>query len=276
MSVTSELPPPSGFRADWKPISVKAVAGLLMFASFGAFFGFLSLRAIVESRWPYLLFYVPCTVVFLVPALGVLVKQSLGDVPTMQEFRAEHGGGEFRLQRSFAQAAAIVAVATIAAVGCATFSIGVLSGSLEFELTNRQRGSFPIMIAMLGVVAAWLAVGTVVRGSSGWLVLTPWGIDSMEWGMPRRRIEWNELRDMTLEPQEKKKRQPNYSPKRVWLIRADPAERPISISLDWPMGNRAAFWLLHFYLTHPDLRDELGDDRVVERITIGRILDDVA
>ncbi|MGZ8178887.1 hypothetical protein ACXVUM_13240 [Williamsia sp. SKLECPSW1] len=202
--------------------------------------------------------------------------QSRVDVPVMQEFIAEHGAGEFRLMRSMETAVGLVAVSVIATVGCATFSIGVWTGTLEFDLPGRTRGSYPVFLAMLGLFCAWIAIGTALRGTSGWLVLTPMGIDFLESGTRRRRIVWDDIADMTLEPQQKKRRDRMYSPSRLWLLKKDPQKRPTSIAINWPMGNRAAYWLIHFYWSHPELRDELADDRVVERIAAGRILDEVA
>jgi hypothetical protein len=276
VSVTVELPPPPGFRPDWNPFSLKAVAGIVLIAAFGVFLGFLSVRAIAEGRWPYLLFYVPATIVFLLPVLLLPRINVVDDVTTMQEFVAEHGAGEFRIQRDLWATIGVIAFATLGTIGCAAFSIGVWTGTLEFQLSARQQGSFPVVVAMIGLVGAWVAIGTALRGTSGWLVLTPSEIDFMESGMSRRRIPWDDIAEITLTPQQKKKRDRMYSPQRLWLLRKDPDKRPTSIALNWPMGNRAAFWLIHFYWSHPELRDELADDRVVERITAGRILDEVA
>jgi hypothetical protein len=276
VSVTSELPTPNGFRPEWNPYTVKSVAGIVLFGAFGVFFLFLSVRAAVEGRWPYLFFYIPAAVVFLLPPLMIRRVQSRVDVATMQEFTAEHGAGEFRLVRSLEATVGLVAVSMIATVGCAAFSIGVWTDTLEFDLSRRQHGSFPVLLAMLGLFSAWIAIGTALRGTSGWLVLTPTEIDFMEWGISRRRIAWGDIADLTLAPQQKKKRDRMYSPSRLWLLTKDPVKRPTSIAINWPMGNRAAYWLIHFYWSHPELRDELADDRVVERIASGRILDEVA
>ncbi|WP_299575238.1 hypothetical protein [uncultured Williamsia sp.] len=274
--MTSELPPPNGFQPKWNPYSLKAVAGLLMFTAFGVFFAFLSVRAVVETRWPYLLFYVPAAVVCLIPTLLIGRVRPGADSSAMQEFTAEHGDGELRLQRELGATVGLIAVSLIATLGCATFSIGVWTGSLEFDLSRRQHGSFPVLVAMLGLFFASVAIATALRGTSGWLALTPTEIDFMEWGISRRRIAWDEIADMTLTPQQKKKRDRMYSPSRAWLLKKGPQKRPTSIAINWPMGNRAAFWLIHFYWSHPELRDELADDRVVDRIAAGRILDEVA
>jgi hypothetical protein len=251
------------------------ITALAVSAACGIFFAFLSARAVVEGRWPYLLVYVPGAVVFAIPAI-VQFTRGERDCSALREFVAEHGGGQIRIQRDLRSTLRTVGFLLLLTVGCWAFSVGVWTDALVFDLSGRRGHAIPVMIAVIGLIAVCMVVAILVRGTSGWLALSPAGIDSMDLGLTRHRIPWADIDELTLAPQQRKKRQQVYFPDRLWLIRSGVGKRPLSLSINWPMGNRAAFWLIHFYWSHPELRDELADDRVVERIAAGRILDEVA
>lgn len=275
MPVSERLPEPTGYAGARTPMTPMLITALAVSAVGSILFAFLSARAVGEGRWPYLLVYVPGAVTFAMPALAQFTRGDR-DCSSLREFVAEHGGGQIRMRRDIRSTLRTVGFVALLAVGCWALSLGVWTGTLEFDLSGRRGHAIPALTAVIGLLAVWMVVAILVRGTSGWLALSPAGIDSMDLGLTRNRIPWDDIDELTLAPQQRKKRQRVYFPDRLWLIRSGVGKRPLAISINWPMGNRAAYWLIHFYWSHPELRDELADDRVVDRIAAGRILDEVA
>ena len=266
----AELPAPPWLHRGSR--SAITVLGSLLFGAFGIFMAILAIRSVVDGRWLYLGFYVPMVVTCAFPLYLWIVRGVDCDVATVQPFVAEMDGGVLNIQRGKTATAGFLVFVGVFAFGAAIFVGGVWTGALDLDLSAGQRVVFPVAVSVLGGLALWSFFGVATRGSSGSLRLSPTAIDHFEHGIVHHTIEWSALDRITMIPQSRPGRPSSPTASRAWLIPKDEQQRPISISLNWPMGNRTAFWLIDFYLTHPDVRSELGDQRVLDRIHAGRIV----
>lgn len=108
--------------------------------------------------------------------------------------------------------------------------------------------------AVLVVAAYVVAVAAVLRrnGLGGEVRLDPRGVTFAMRAYPRR-LEWDEVREVT-------------------------ATRPSRVAVAAPGGGAwvrtdrfdadrlTIYWTLRYYATHPESREELADDRAVERV----------
>ncbi len=265
-----ELPtPPLSQRPQWSTTSTLIC---IVFGALAVFTAILAVRAIIGQRWFELFFCVLTAAVCVLPVYFSVLRSVDRDVPIFQEFVAEHGNGEFRVERDGKVTAAHLVIAGVVIIDAVFFMAGIWTGALHFDLSGRRGPALPWAAGIVALFALYSATAVAARGTSGWLRLSPTGIDHLENGTNRQRARWDQVREITMIPQAGKGQHSTPSPGRAWLTPRDTTRKHMSISLNWPMGNRATYWLIHFYLTHPELRDELGDDRVVERISAGRIL----
>lgn len=265
-----ELPaPPWLHRGSRSPTTV---LGCLLFGAFGIFMAVLAIRAVVDGRWLYLGFYVPMVVTCASPLYLWIVRGVDRDVATVQPFVAEMDSGVLNIERGRTATAGFLVFVGVFAFDAAIFVVGVWTGALDLDLSTGQRVVFPVAVSVLGLLALWSFFGVATRGSSGSLRLSPSAIDHFEHGIVHHTIKWSELDRITMIPQSRPGRPSSPTASRAWLIPTNRNRRPISISLNWPLGNRTAYWLINFYATHPELRDELGDQRVLDRIHAGRIV----
>ncbi|WP_139277705.1 hypothetical protein [Rhodococcus marinonascens] len=153
--MTTRFPVPQGWR---HPRSQPKFVGILVlfFGTFAAFWIYCGVRAAVEGRLVYTLFYFPSAFGFTaVCFLSLLViAQRHRDRPHPSSSIQNTRAVRFRPAPAFR----FGYLGTLASgtVGCAAFSIGLWSGVLSFPLSSGQKSIFPCFFTAFGLFALCL------------------------------------------------------------------------------------------------------------------------
>lgn len=251
------FPPPRKLRGNlngWTYLVVFSAAVLVTILSAQAI-------ASMDSGQPLRPWFYTSVAVWLVSLLVMLSAFSRGRTRLeLKSNRFEHERGGLVIRRSLAyEIAAVLCLGSLAAA-CALFGIGTHRDSLTVPL----RPPVPAWAALAVAVAtfAYLVV-YLARPQAHRLVLRPGYIVFPTIVRPVKLLGWADVSGVTVvshnscqgtvrleSPSRKPKR-----PKRTH-IRAE----KLSI------GSSATYWLIRFYHRHPELRDELSDERAVERL----------
>lgn len=168
----------------------------------------------------------------------------------------------------------LLSIFSLASAGCMTlaaliFIRWVPSGALELPLTEGQRVFFPFAAGAVAVYGAIDVIAAIRYAPIGSLVLTSEEISFKRTATGRITLSWTDVIDVTI---------PSGSARKVHgiSVKCGPQGSGRGANLDarWPsIGPAATFWLVRFYHRHPELRDELADHRVIDRIDSGGLLD---
>lgn len=151
---------------------------------------------------------------------------------------------------------------TIAAAvfSCVMFAIFQPLGMLDIPVPHSLRYSIPFLagvVGLMGVPFIWLMIH---RGGTKYLRLTPAGYEVAE-GYKPERGGWDEIIDVTRVVPESIRQVPNA----LVLMKSDGTAAVLAAGPITP-GGRDLRELVRFYWQHPAYRDELADDRALERL----------
>ncbi|QTI67767.1 hypothetical protein [Gordonia polyisoprenivorans] len=164
-----------------------------------------------------------------------------------------------------------IALPAAFALGGAGAFYAVFSGELDLSFVQHSpRPVSPFTFLAVAVTGAVGLVWEMVRRRPDPLVLTPHALIVGKRLGPRGAIAWTDLERTEPMPTDVGRRRRGAD---AWLaIGAD--EEPRLRCNVVRLGAPATFWLLDFYRRHPELRDELGDARVLRRLRDGSLVDD--
>ncbi|MFC4126032.1 hypothetical protein [Nocardia rhizosphaerae] len=153
--------------------------------------------------------------------------------------------------------------------GAVVFIVWMPSGSLGLPLTGGQRVFFPIVAGVIAVYGLIELARAVAQAPIGRLVMTPEEVSFKQTSKGRITLAWSDISEIAL-PTGKALKWHSVS---VKCDHAGPG-RGASLDARWPsIGCAATYWLVRFYQRHPELREELADRRVIDRIESGGLLD---
>ncbi|WP_040791747.1 hypothetical protein [Nocardia paucivorans] len=261
----SYFPPPRELRGNlngWTYLAVFLAAVLVTI---------LSARAIaaLDSGQPLRPWLYTAVAVWVVSLLVMLSAFAGGRTCLeLESTRFEHDRGGLVIRRSLAYETAAVLFLGSLAAACALFGIGTHRDSLTLPL----HPPIPAWAALAVAVAvfAYLVV-YLARPRAHRLVLRPGHIALPTTIRPMKLLSWAELSDVTvvsrtscqgtvrLETASRKPKRPRRA-----HIRAE----KLSI------GSSAAYWLIRFYHRHPELREELSDERALERLRVYGVVEE--
>lgn len=217
--------------------------------------------ASMDAEQPLRPWFYTSTAVWVVSLLVMLSAFSRGRTRLeIKSTRFEHDRGGLVIRRSLAyEIAAILCLGSLAAA-CALFGIGTHLDSLTLPL----HPPIPPWVAFAVAVAAFVhLVMYLMRPQAHRLVLRPGHIVFPTIIRPVKLLGWAAVSGVTvvshnscqgtvrLESSSRESKRPKRE-----HIRAE----KLSI------GSAATYWLVRFYHQHPELRDELSDERAVERL----------
>ncbi|MEW2478297.1 hypothetical protein AB0876_01765 [Mycobacterium sp. NPDC049093] len=171
---------------------------------------------------------------------------------------SDGGGTTFRPDRIFEIGAQSMSV--FGTIGFALFAIFYPLGKLDIPVPHAVRYSVPFLagaVALMGIPTIWLMIH---RGGTKYLRLTPAGYVVAE-GYKPERGGWDEIIDVTGVVPESIRQLPNA----LVLAKSDGTAAVLAAGAITP-GGRDLRELVRFYWQHPGYRDELTDDRALERL----------
>ncbi|OBB87929.1 hypothetical protein A5779_32030 [Mycolicibacterium peregrinum] len=147
-----------------------------------------------------------------------------------------------------------------AVVSCALIAVFGPLGKIDIPVLHSARYSIPFVagaVALMGIPTIWLMIR---RGGMKYLRLTPAGYEVAE-GYKLERGAWSEVADVTSMVPGSNRQLPNA----LVLVKSDGTAAVLAAGAITP-GGRDLRELVRFYWQHPAYRDELTDDRALERL----------
>lgn len=193
-------------------------------------------------------------------ALISMSVPSMRSITSRIEPRVSHDSHGTTLRSDLIFDAATFTTVVAAVFSCAMFAIFQPIGMLDIPLPHSLRYSIPFLagaVALLGVPFIWLMLR---RGGTKYLRLTPTGYEFGE-GYKPERGGWDEVTDVTDVVPDSYRQVPNA----LVLKKSDGTAAVLAAGPITP-GGRDLRELVRFYWQHPGHRDELTDDRALERL----------
>lgn len=150
-------------------------------------------------------------------------------------------------------------------VGMLLFGIGEWNGWVRLPIVGEgSKFLYPLVAFIIGIICIWSASRNAIRANRE-LRVTPGGIESPGFRDP---IPWSDVTQILPSPIRGDRRIG------AWISTNNDHPRSDDVRLDQhAAGAPAAFWLIDFYWRHPELRDELGDGRAVDRLRTGTVVE---
>ncbi|NNH73966.1 hypothetical protein HLB23_29630 [Nocardia uniformis] len=156
-------------------------------------------------------------------------------------------------------------------IGGSIFCLGLWSNTLDLPLSGGQRVFFPLVILIAVIFSLVDTVRIVVQAPIGNLVLAPDSLSFKQTFKGKSTVAWRDIVDVAIASHKSSKDRCDV----LVTFRTDESvTRTVSLDAHWPsIGGAATYWLVRFYFTHPELREELSDHRAIDRIRSYRVLD---
>lgn len=257
-----EPPLPQGWESKGSPLEP---FGLLTMGVMAPFWFYHGIRATLDhDPWRTSFYYCAATTCVLFIGAIIVEIRTRVQPPRLPRMRSAPGASTVLLSRFHeANMLAFHVVVTL----CATiFAAGVFTNRLDVPLTDGQRVSFPWTLAFCAVMGVYIIAKCLANGHFGALHLTPMTV-TYTMGWDRFSFDWNDIASVSAQGPAFK----NKWAQRIVIVGQDGRFWNKLHPCRFSIGDDATFWLLHYYATHPESRDELADGRAAARVTDGKL-----
>ncbi|VFA89585.1 Uncharacterised protein [Gordonia paraffinivorans] len=256
------FPPPPG--AQPRSGLVPIVVGLGIVALFEVFFIGMAISGLLRDDWLRVFVGVGLAVgaVLLAIATGRKLTNQIRTTPLLSDIRS--GAGALDLDRSCGLLRAELGAWSVLSATLVVAGAGVLLGWGELPMGHGQDLFLPVSFVALAVAgaASTIAGWATVRGM---LQLPPQEIVYRGrwrgWSVPWSSVEAVATLD-----------QPREDSGAHLMLRVVGQDPRLVKADESDVGAYATYWLLDYYLRHPEHRDELADQRAVERLRSGGVI----
>ncbi|MFC6012508.1 hypothetical protein [Nocardia lasii] len=267
MSAEKEFSYPA--PGEWETARWWEYPFLAFIAGFGVFLLLQAVGSTEQSEWSKAIFFISLglTSVLMCVHLLLLIRQSHNKPPVLSRVSVTDG----RLSIKSARPIELTNIAMLlcGTVAASVFIVTVPSGEMDLPLTDGQRTFFPFFAGAALVYGVIDLLRSVTQAPIGRLIITPTEISFKRTFAGRTTLNFSDITDVTV-PAGGRSKVSSVS------VKCGPEGSGQGAGLDprWPsVGAAATFWLVRFYHRHPELRDELADHRVIDRIESGGLLD---
>ncbi|WP_280508093.1 hypothetical protein [Nocardia flavorosea] len=231
---------------------------------------FLAVQETGSARTGDILLYL-CVAVFFACGIALLVAGKSGrDRVTIDSARLHCRDGELIAEHSLAHRATLVFLMLSGAATGALIFVGYPSEDSVLPMDDGQRLFFAPVAGICCLFMVAYSVLYLARRGSRRLVLSPAGIKVPKVISFESELKWSDLKNVEAEHRtnatgvvrlQSRGRQPaEVVTNRVYAERLS-------------VGAAATYWTIRFYHDHPELRDELSDERAVARLRSYGVVD---
>lgn len=193
---------------------------------------------------------------FCLGFIAPFAKTVPGRVSPRGEFDGE--GTTVRPDRGIDIPLQIALFGLILASGLAAIFVPI--GIVEIPVPEQMRYALPFVAAVAALMGAPIMWRTLHRGSFRYLCLTPDGFVIVQGRRPQNG-DWDQVVDVA----EAAPHQTAPTPNAIVVVMADDRVITMPGASFTPEGRQLRQWV-RFYWLHPDLREELTDERALQRL----------
>ncbi|MCP2174744.1 hypothetical protein [Williamsia maris] len=216
------------------------------------------------------------TTFYLVTAVACIATIGIMAQPVQMYRRRElddpdiaiRDGGLWIEQRGRDLVVQLILIASSASAGL-IFAIGQWTGTLGVPVSRGFAIAAPLLAVLVAVYGSIQLVLLLAREfAMSTVVLSPDRVRVI-YGISDRTLPWAEISHLSINTPAIGRRHAIDC-----LVHLRVSEgRSLDINTNWlSTGCAPTYWLLKFYFEHPEHRDELGDQRAVDRLMSGRVV----
>ncbi|WP_188491089.1 hypothetical protein [Williamsia phyllosphaerae] len=252
-----------------RPLVALTIAAVL-FAGVGVWFLVAALLSALDVDWLRSIFLVFTGGAFValgaIPATANRVYQS--DDPSTA--RILFTDNRLRILPDRAQQIVSLSLGVMFVVAAFIFAIGTWTSTLDLPISPGFAVFYPPFALGTAVLVMTMLFRVWRRGGSyGQLALDPVSV-SHESGELRTELHWADIAAFSIN-----RPRMGRTGSAACMIYLQPADGtpPLAVTTNMlSTGCAPTYWLLKYYFEHPEHRDELGDQRAVDRLMSGRVV----